>query len=283
MSSPFQIPPADSATTRPLPPARAKESPPKRTRQECSKGSVMVPATRLSIRSATMQEVSRDVKAQCGLTATTDAQVQQATEAGQGQSSGTPSGARTTLRRQPQPQSVDAGQYLATHPPSPGIVTVLTTLGPRPSPSAGRVPKAHGQPSIRPSHESPRRPTLCPNSWIMPPGKPPSLRPSPGSPRAVGATVKTLTGVGKRVIQIGIETEFLLATRDHRNNWSFTLKDFVMNLAQMYNETVPKRHPRMYNVIRPYLHQGALDKWCLVEETTISGGIMREPCKSLPF
>ena len=164
-------------------------------------------------------------------------------------------------------------QSSSSSPPPLGRVTPLITPPFQPSESPHCIPGARRQLPRRQAHglaKTPRGPRS-------------PLRPSVGPSCVSMATFKPLADSKERTIKIGIEVEFELAAR-YQCGEEPTLTCFVMALANMHNEVVPKRHPRMQDYIRAYNYEGDYDKWNLVEETTIMfPGRPCPPCKPLPL
>lgn len=83
------------------------------------------------------------------------------------------------------------------------------------------------------------------------------------------------------IIQIGMETEFKIKTRDP-NKFQPYIGDFAKDLANYYNRGVPNKYPRMHPYIQPHLEQTKYDSWYLVEDSSILDGQV-SPCKSVPY
>lgn len=82
-----------------------------------------------------------------------------------------------------------------------------------------------------------------------------------------------------RMINLGIETEFYLATRGADPSEG-NIFDFVKILAANFNAEVAERGLRMRSTMRPYDYKGDYDKWCLVCDDTVA--TPSSPCKSFP-
>lgn len=81
-----------------------------------------------------------------------------------------------------------------------------------------------------------------------------------------------------RTINLGIETEFYLASRD-TNYFENDVTSFVTFLTQSYNAKVPQQHPRMRPGLRPYSFHGDYHQWCIVLDATMSS--LFSPCESI--
>ncbi len=95
----------------------------------------------------------------------------------------------------------------------------------------------------------------------------PSLRAGPSTSQS---------GSGIRTINLGIETEFYLGSRDIKS-LEDDLADFVAFLTRSYNAKVPQQHPRMRLDLRPYGLKGDYDRWCIVRDGTMS--TPHSPCE----
>jgi Putative amidoligase enzyme len=146
-----------------------------------------------------------------------------------------------------------------------------------------------------------RTPSVSPTpSAVYPINPPPPPPPPPTSPsckrvQATGSSVRPpgMPGVGTvagsstsasysgpRIINIGIETEFMLTA--HRDDHAAdTLEEFAKILAANHNLRVQGTQKRMRLDLRPTEYAGEYTEWCLVKEETI----YREwsPCKLLPI
>ncbi|KAF7511683.1 hypothetical protein GJ744_003846 [Endocarpon pusillum] len=89
------------------------------------------------------------------------------------------------------------------------------------------------------------------------------------SPRA-----EPLTESKKRIITIGIESEFELDPR-YEDGKRATLAEFVAALAIEHNHLVPSRHPRMQTFIKRK-DSSQYAKWCMAEEPSIT--VAGRPC-----
>ena len=81
-----------------------------------------------------------------------------------------------------------------------------------------------------------------------------------------------------RTINLGIETEFYLASRD-TDYFENDVTNFVTFLTHSYNAKVPQQHPRMRLGFRPYSFDGDYHKWCIVLDATMSS--FCSPCESI--
>lgn len=138
-------------------------------------------------------------------------------------------------------------------------------------------------PSIIPHYPPLGSPTSMPiiqseRSMKPPRGSSPISPPLTGQPYLAKGITEVVAGSEKRVIKIGIETEFEVAAC-HEDNQRAMLTDFVKNLANNHNTLVHKRHHRMQTYVRRYNYRGVYNKWCMVEEPSIAGNKC-EPCKS---
>jgi hypothetical protein len=158
----------------------------------------------------------------------------------------------------------------------------ITVSGPSQMSIIGPGRKARAAASSTPDSETPHRPISSIKAQRQHPAKtprdPPPLRcflqcPSHDS----AAAAEVLTVVARRVVQIGIETEFHIAAV-HLDNERVILDDFVWNLAENHNKKVHKRHCRMQNQIRRYNFRGKYEKWCLVEDPSIAKS-KSQPCE----
>ncbi len=104
------------------------------------------------------------------------------------------------------------------------------------------------------------------------PNLPPGLETSTAGPSASppGSVIRT--------IKVGIETEFYLAA-NNPEYFQETMPNFSVMLAEIYNEKVPRQHPRMRPNMRPYEFHGDYNRWCLVNDETVS--TQRSPCKPI--
>jgi hypothetical protein len=132
------------------------------------------------------------------------------------------------------------------------------------------------QPSPSPSSTSRAERQQSPNPPCKPRSPTQSLTGSACTARAVAMPWKRPK---RRVIQLGIESEFEIAS-SRPNREEVMLVDFISKLADKHNAKVHKRHPRMQNYMRRYNYRGGYTKWCLVQDPTISG-TMCEPCRPL--
>lgn len=81
-----------------------------------------------------------------------------------------------------------------------------------------------------------------------------------------------------RTINLGIETEFYLASRD-MHYFENDVTSFVTFLTHSYNAKVPQQHPRMRPDLRPYSFDGDYHTWCIVLDATMSS--IFSPCESI--
>lgn len=141
--------------------------------------------------------------------------------------------------------------------------------------------------AVTPSVTSRSQPLASPTSMpivqrehsITPPcGPSPSWPLLTCQPYAVNDVTTFVAGSEKRVIKIGIETEFEVAACQNDDRRAM-LTNFVKNLATNHNTFVHKRHHRMQTFVRRYNYRGVYNKWCMVEDPSISGSKC-EPCKS---
>ena len=215
-------------------------------------------------------------------TCATDTQVRQSGEGDRRPPSCAIAGQNLPPRRQTPTQLLFAGggrQSSSISPPRPvrGKASMTSDIQPSASPSCNsRTRQEH---STRPAR----------GSWLVTPpscGPRSPARPAIGLPLAARAPTAPSRGSETRTIQIGIESEFLIASSTYED-WYPTLETFIKALADKYNTKVSKRHPRMRNTIRPYDYRGPFDKWCWVEEACLTppgaDGSKVEPCKPLPF
>ncbi len=82
--------------------------------------------------------------------------------------------------------------------------------------------------------------------------------------------------IGIRTINLGIETEFYLASRD-TDYFGEDMTNFVAFLTHSYNLNVTQQHPRMRPGFRPYGFKGDYDKWCMVLDRTMN--TPHSPCE----
>lgn len=192
---------------------------------------------------------------------TTHAQVQQTRDYDRGQLAYRPNRPSLPPKRQTQYVRKEdcRAQLLSTSPlvgrRSTASLTPDTRSASRPNPMPGRV----RQPS-KWSPSGPRSPAKAHTAALI------------GSM----ATGELLTWCEKRRIQIGIETEFIIAAMD-QNDSGAILADFVETLADNHNEKLPKQHPRMLNILRPYRYEGSYNRWCLVEDFSLVGSSTVQP------
>jgi hypothetical protein len=103
---------------------------------------------------------------------------------------------------------------------------------------------------------------------------------SPATTRTGVLTSRSASESGFRIINLGIETEVLLAA-SRRDLSAETMTDFTRILAADHNLRVRGLHPKMRPDLRPYEYNGEYTEWCLVYDPTIVR--QQSPCKSLPF
>ena len=239
----------------------------------------------------TLQRLARDrektkygAKVLCEPTGATDVQARQAGGGDRSRPTDTTSGDSIPLITQTRQSFIGARAQMklsGTSLPCPGIATACITEDLRPRTNPLRKPNAYAQPSTKTANEE----RHCPKPWNSSTrprcGPRPPHQPLAAARCAMRATAEPLTESKIRIIQIGIETEFVIAPFEE-TNWSVTLEDFVMTLADNHNEKVSKRHPRMRNFLRPYKFRGDYDKWCWVEDPTLYVRLdWDEPCKPL--
>ncbi|EAS31889.3 uncharacterized protein CIMG_07368 [Coccidioides immitis RS] len=72
---------------------------------------------------------------------------------------------------------------------------------------------------------------------------------------------------------IGVETQFLLASRDPKENKATTIREFSRMVASMYNSylasSAPKQHPGMHNAIDELYLGPRFAEWSLDSDSTI--------------
>lgn len=105
---------------------------------------------------------------------------------------------------------------------------------------------------------------------------PPRLRPTT---RLAAGKLAGPSGSEIRMINLGIETEFYLATRGADPSQG-NLFNFAKILAANFNAEAADHGLRMRSTMRPYDYKGDYDKWCLVCDDTIA--TPSSPCKSFP-
>lgn len=300
---PSHIPSMDSARTQIIRPARGKESPDLRATEQpdgrdgvvymgrapmtCIKGPLQISSNDVP----TLQHLARgrektkyDAKISGESTGATDMQARQAGGGARSRPTGTTSGDSLPLIIQTEQSFEGAGAEMklsGTSLPCPGTAKACITADLRPRAKPLRRLKAYAQPSTRTANEE----RHCPKPWSSSTrprcGPQPPHQPLAAARCATRATTEPLTESKNRIIQIGIETEFVIA-HSEETNWSVSLEDFVMTLADNHNEKVPKRHPRMRNFLRPYNVRGDYAKWCWVEDPTLYVRLdWDEPCKPL--
>jgi hypothetical protein len=128
-------------------------------------------------------------------------------------------------------------------------------------------------------------PTISGGSMTIPPRTTQATGTSARPPDTTGAGIAagSLTSAsqsGPRILNIGIETEFILAA--HREDHSAeTLEEFAMILAADHNLRVRGTQKKMRRDLRPMGYSDEYTDWCLVRDDTIER--QRAPCKPLLF
>ena len=158
-------------------------------------------------------------------------------------------------------------------------IACTPTAGARPRPSSSQAsadtpctPRVRVQSLTRQAHGP-----------IGMPWEPPApVVPLPRLHAILDPSAKPLTETKKRIIRIGIESEFELAPRIEDGKRAM-LPDFVTALANKHNKMVPSRHPRMQNFVRRKQDYSQYTKWCMVEEPSITvAGRPCPPCMKSP-